>query len=59
MELAVTHATDDDVPARGSVNNMLIHKGDYKKYSEADYEFHLAIIEGMLQQRVLQRDELD
>ncbi|EIV0459403.1 FadR family transcriptional regulator, partial [Salmonella enterica subsp. enterica serovar Worthington] len=45
VELAVTHATDDDIrQLEEALNNMLIHKGDYKKYSEADYEFHLAIV---------------
>ena len=45
MELAVTHATDDDIrQLEEALNNMLINKGDYKKYSAADYEFHLAIV---------------
>lgn len=45
VELAVTHATDDDIrQLEQALNNMLINKGDYKKYSEADYEFHLAIV---------------
>lgn len=45
VELAVTHATDDDIrQLEEALNNMLINKGDYKKYSEADYEFHLAIV---------------
>ena len=45
VELAVTHATDEDIrQLEEALNNMLINKGDYKKYSEADYEFHLAIV---------------
>jgi DNA-binding FadR family transcriptional regulator len=45
VELAVTHATDDDIrQLEEALNNMLINKGDYKKYSAADYEFHLAIV---------------
>jgi len=45
VELAVEHATEDDITLlEQALNNMLINKGDYKKYSEADYEFHLAII---------------
>ncbi len=31
VELAVTHATDDDIrQLEEALNNMLIHKGDYK-----------------------------
>lgn len=45
VELAVTHATDEDIlQLEQALNNMLINKGDYKKYSEADYAFHLAIV---------------
>lgn len=45
VELAVTHATDEDIlQPEQALNNMLINKGDYKKYSEADYAFHLAIV---------------
>ncbi len=45
VELAVTYATEDDIrQLEEALNNMLINKGDYKKYSEADYEFHLAIV---------------
>lgn len=45
VELAVTHATEEDIcQLEQALNNMLINKDDYKKYSEADYEFHLAIV---------------
>lgn len=45
VELAVTHATDEDMRhLEQALNNMLINKSDYKKYSEADYAFHLAIV---------------
>jgi DNA-binding FadR family transcriptional regulator len=45
VELAVEHATEEDIGLlEHALNNMLINKGDYKKYSEADYDFHLAII---------------
>ena len=45
VELAVIHATEDDIyHLENALNNMMINKGNYKKYSEADYEFHLAII---------------
>lgn len=45
VELAVTNATEDDIrQLEEALNNMLINKGDYKKYSEADYAFHLAIV---------------
>lgn len=45
VELAVIHATDEDILLlEQALNNMLVNKGDYKKYSEADYEFHLAIV---------------
>lgn len=46
VELAVAHATEDDIlRLEQALNNMLIHKNDYKKYSEADYAFHLAIVQ--------------
>lgn len=45
VELAAIHATEEDIlQLELALNNMLINKGDYKKYSEADYEFHLAIV---------------
>lgn len=45
MELAVQNATDDDIKAlENALNRMLVNKDDYKKYSQADYDFHLAIV---------------
>jgi len=44
MELAVIHATTEDILAlEQALNRMLVNKNDYKKYSEADFDFHLAI----------------
>ena len=44
MELAVIHATEEDILAlEQALNRMLVNKNDYKKYSEADFDFHLAI----------------
>ncbi|WP_259047378.1 FadR/GntR family transcriptional regulator [Klebsiella sp. BIGb0407] len=44
MELAVIHATAEDILAlEQALNRMLVNKNDYKKYSEADFDFHLAI----------------
>ncbi len=44
MELAVQNATDDDIKElEKALNRMLVNKDDYKKYSLADYDFHLAI----------------
>lgn len=44
MELAVVNATADDVQAlEQALSKMLSAKEDYKKYSQADFEFHLAI----------------
>lgn len=45
MELAVIHATEEDILAlEQALNRMLVNKNDYKKYSEADFDFHLAIV---------------
>ncbi|HGH5397516.1 TPA: FadR/GntR family transcriptional regulator [Raoultella planticola] len=45
MELAVSKATEEDIAAlEQALNRMLINKDDYKKYSEADFDFHLAIV---------------
>ncbi|MEJ4046922.1 MULTISPECIES: FadR/GntR family transcriptional regulator [unclassified Erwinia] len=45
MELAVKNATDDDIAElEKALNRMLVNKDDYKKYSLADYDFHLAIV---------------
>ncbi len=44
MELAVVNATAEDILAlEQALNRMLINKDDYKKYSQADFDFHLAI----------------
>lgn len=45
MELAVKNANDDDLnELEAALNRMLVNKDDYKKYSLADYDFHLAIV---------------
>lgn len=45
MELAVQNATDEDIKMlEQALSNMLMNKDNYKKYSEADFEFHLAIV---------------
>ncbi len=45
MELAVENATDEDIQAlESALNRMLVNRDDYKKYSLADYDFHLAIV---------------
>ncbi len=45
MELAVQNATGDDIKElEKALNRMLVNKDDYKKYSLADYDFHLAIV---------------
>ncbi|PIJ58994.1 GntR family transcriptional regulator [Erwinia sp. OLMDLW33] len=45
MDLAVENATDEDiVRLEQALNRMLVSKDDYKKYSLADYDFHLAIV---------------
>lgn len=45
MELAVNNATDADIrQLEQALNRMLVSKDDYKKYSQADYDFHLAIV---------------
>lgn len=44
MELAVVNATEEDILAlEQALNRMLTSKDDYKKYSQADFDFHLAI----------------
>lgn len=44
MELAVKNATAEDIAAlEQALNRMLVNKDDYKKYSQADFDFHLAI----------------
>lgn len=45
MELAVVNANDEDIQRlEQALNRMLVNKDDYKKYSQADYDFHLAIV---------------
>lgn len=45
IELATINANDDDIVAiEEALNRMLINKNDYKKYSQADLDFHIAII---------------
>ena len=45
MALAVEKATDEDISRlEHALNRMLVAKDDYKKYSQADYDFHLAIV---------------
>ncbi|MDR3431882.1 MAG: FadR/GntR family transcriptional regulator [Rouxiella aceris] len=44
MELAVLNATPENIiELESALNRMLVSKDDYKKYSLADYDFHLAI----------------
>ena len=45
MALAVENATEEDIQAlESALNRMLVNRDDYKKYSLADYDFHLAIV---------------
>lgn len=45
IELATTNANEDDILAiEDALNRMLINKNDYKKYSQADLDFHISII---------------
>ena len=45
MELAVQNATDEDIQAlEQALSKMLTNKDNYKRYSQADFEFHLAIV---------------
>jgi DNA-binding FadR family transcriptional regulator len=44
LDLAVEHATDEDFESmEEALNQMFRYRNDYKKYSEADFDFHLAI----------------
>jgi GntR family transcriptional repressor for pyruvate dehydrogenase complex len=44
IELAVQRADEEDMlQIENALNKMIANKEDYKKYSEADFEFHLAI----------------
>ncbi|MDY4375103.1 FadR/GntR family transcriptional regulator [Pectobacterium carotovorum] len=45
IELAAKNATDEDIALiEDALNRMLVNKNDYKKYSQADLDFHMAII---------------
>lgn len=45
FDLAVENATEEDIKLiENALNDMLVNVNDYKKYSIADYEFHLAIV---------------
>ncbi|WP_392559143.1 FadR/GntR family transcriptional regulator [Orbus mooreae] len=45
IELAAEKANDEDIQAiEEALNRMLINKNDYKKYSQADLDFHIAVI---------------
>lgn len=45
MALAVENATEDDIKElEQALNRMLVNKDNYKKYSQADFDFHLAIV---------------
>lgn len=45
MALAVKNATEDNIKElEQALNRMLVNKDDYKKYSQADFDFHLAIV---------------
>lgn len=44
IELAVENATSEDIARiEDALNRMLVNKNDYKKYSVADLDFHIAI----------------
>ncbi|TKH45962.1 FadR family transcriptional regulator [Paenibacillus terrae] len=44
LELAAQHASDEDFQSLENIlNTMINNKNNYKKYTEADFEFHLAI----------------
>ncbi|WP_202112581.1 MULTISPECIES: FadR/GntR family transcriptional regulator [unclassified Gilliamella] len=45
IELAATNANESNIiEIEDALNRMLINKNDYKKYSQADLDFHIAII---------------
>lgn len=45
IELAATNATEENIlEIEDALNRMLINKNDYKKYSQADLDFHISII---------------
>lgn len=44
LDLAVENGTDEDFESmEEALNQMFRYRNDYKKYSEADFDFHLAI----------------
>jgi GntR family transcriptional regulator, transcriptional repressor for pyruvate dehydrogenase complex len=44
IDLAVERASEEDVISlEQALNKMILNKDDYKKYSQADFEFHLTI----------------
>ncbi|MDF7666358.1 FadR/GntR family transcriptional regulator [Orbaceae bacterium ESL0727] len=44
IELAAEKATDEDLTIiEDALNRMLVNKNEYKKYSQADLDFHIAI----------------
>lgn len=46
IDLAVDRATDQDIAAIGeALEQMIANRDDYVKYSEADLEFHLRIVQ--------------
>ncbi|MBA9027405.1 FadR/GntR family transcriptional regulator [Peribacillus huizhouensis] len=55
LELAVEKATNEDIMnIEEALNQMIRYRDDYKKYSEADYNFHLAIVMASKNQVFLQ-----
>lgn len=45
MQLAVENATREDIDLlEAALNRMLVNKDDYKRYSQADFDFHYAIV---------------
>lgn len=45
MDLAVQNATVDDIALiEAALNRMLVNRDDYKRYSQADFDFHYAIV---------------
>lgn len=45
MDLAVQNATLDDIALiEAALNRMLVNRDDYKRYSQADFDFHYAIV---------------
>ncbi|QBH95035.1 FadR family transcriptional regulator [Limnobaculum zhutongyuii] len=45
IELAAENANEEDIKAiEDALNRMLVNKNNYKKYSQADLDFHIAVI---------------